>query len=72
DYTPLSQTRIWPKDLGIVLEAAKEAGFNAPIVNAALARYTRAVEMGLGHEDDASVAKVYAREAGITLPGEEI
>jgi putative dehydrogenase len=25
----------------------------------------------LGHEDDAAVAKVYARDAGLTLPGED-
>lgn len=69
DYTPLSQVNIWPKDLGIVLEAAQAAGFSAPIAEAALARYQRAVAMGLGGEDDAAVAKVYASEAGIELPG---
>ena len=70
DFTPLSQINIWPKDLGIVLETAKTAGFNAPITETALARYMEAVEMGLGGEDDAAVAKVYAKEAGLTLPGE--
>ncbi|MEO0892820.1 MAG: L-threonate dehydrogenase [Pseudomonadota bacterium] len=68
DYTPHSQVNIWPKDLGIVLEAAATTGFDAPITKAALARYMRAVEMGLGREDDAAVAKVYAEEAGLTLP----
>ena len=68
DYKPLSQVNIWPKDLGIVLQAAKSSGFHAPITETALERYERAVEMGLGREDDAAVAKVYAQEAGLTLP----
>ncbi|MEM6616594.1 MAG: L-threonate dehydrogenase [Pseudomonadota bacterium] len=70
DYEPRSSVTIWPKDLGIVLEIAKSTGFNAPITAAALARYEEAVALGLGAEDDAAVAKVYARETGITLPGE--
>ena len=68
DYTPHSQVNIWPKDLGIVLQAAEASGFEAPITKTALARYKQAVDMGLGREDDAAVAKVYAQEAGLTLP----
>lgn len=70
DYTPLSQVNIWPKDLGIVLDIAKSASFNAPITAAALQQYLTAAEMGHGGEDDAAVAKVYARDAGLTLPGD--
>ncbi|MEO1364958.1 MAG: L-threonate dehydrogenase [Pseudomonadota bacterium] len=70
DYTPHSQVNIWPKDLGIVLDIAKGTGFEATIAAAALDRYLQAVEMGLGHEDDAAVAKVYARDAGLSLPGD--
>lgn len=70
DYTPLSQINIWPKDLGIVLEIAKSAGFSAPITAAALQQYMVAVGMGLGREDDAAIAKVYARNVGLKLPGE--
>lgn len=68
DYAPRSQINIWPKDLGIVLDVAKSAGFSAPITAAALQQYMVAVGMGLGHEDDAAIAKVYARNAGLTLP----
>lgn len=68
DYTPRSQVNIWPKDLGIVLETAKAAGFDAPITETAFARYKAAVDLGLGGEDDAAVAKVYAKQAGLTLP----
>lgn len=70
DYTPHSQVNIWPKDLGIVLDIARSASFSAPITAAALQQYLVASGMGLGSEDDAAVAKVYARNAGLTLPGE--
>lgn len=70
DYTPLSSVNIWPKDLGIVLDIARNADFNAPITTAALQQFKAAADMGLGGEDDAAVAKVYARGAGLTLPGE--
>ena len=69
DYTPRSQINIWPKDLGIVLDVAKSAGFAAPITAATLQQYMVAVGMGLGGEDDAAIAKVYARNVGLTLPG---
>ncbi|MEO0655391.1 MAG: L-threonate dehydrogenase [Pseudomonadota bacterium] len=68
DYTPHSQVNIWPKDLGIVLDAARSVGFEAPITETALAQYKQAVEMGLGREDDAAIAKVYAAQAGVALP----
>ena len=71
DYTPLSAVNIWPKDLGIVLDIAKSAQFSAPITAAALQQFIAAAGMGLGNEDDAAVAKVYARNAGLTLPGED-
>ena len=68
DYTPHSQINIWPKDLGIVLDIAKSEGFDAPITAAALEQYMAAVELGLGAEDDAAVAKVYAGRSGLKLP----
>ena len=70
DYTPHSSVNIWPKDLGIVLDIAKSAQFSAPITAAALQQFVAAAGMGHGLEDDAAVAKVYARNAGLTLPGE--
>ena len=68
DYTPHSAVDIWPKDLGIVLAAARASTFSAPITAAALQQFLAASDMGLGREDDAAVAKVYARNAGLTLP----
>ncbi len=68
DYTPHSSINIWPKDLGIVLDIAKSADFSAPITSAALQQFLTAAEAGLGQEDDAAVAKVYAQAAGLNLP----
>lgn len=70
DYTPHSAVNIWLKDLGIVLDIAKGAGFSAPVTAAALQQFVAAAGQGLGHEDDAAVAKVYARNSGLSLPGE--
>jgi putative dehydrogenase len=71
DYTPHSSVNIWPKDLGIVLDIARSSGFGAPIAAAALQQFLAASGSGLGGEDDAAVAKVYARNAGLKLPGDE-
>jgi 3-hydroxyisobutyrate dehydrogenase-like beta-hydroxyacid dehydrogenase len=68
DYTPRSSVDIWPKDLGIVLDIARGARFSAPLAAAALQQFVAASGSGLGQEDDAAVAKVYARNAGLTLP----
>ena len=68
DYSPKSSINIWPKDLGIVLDIAKNSNFSAPLTAAALQQFISAAGSGLGHEDDAAVAKIYARNAGIKLP----
>lgn len=69
DYTPRSAVDIWPKDLGIVLDAARASKFAAPVTAAALQQFLAASGMGLGREDDAAVAKVYARNSSLKLPG---
>jgi L-threonate 2-dehydrogenase len=71
DYTPHSAIDIWPKDLGIVLDVARASKFSAPLTAAALQQFVAASGMGLGREDDAAVAKVYAHNAGLTLPVDE-
>ena len=68
DYSPKSSINIWPKDLGIVLDIAKSSNFSAPLTAAALQQFISAAGSGLGQEDDAAVAKIYARNAGIKLP----
>jgi 3-hydroxyisobutyrate dehydrogenase-like beta-hydroxyacid dehydrogenase len=69
DYTAHSAVDIWLKDLGIVLDAARASKFATPVTAAALQQFLAASGMGLGREDDAAVAKVYARNAGLQLPG---
>ncbi len=71
DYTPLSSIEIFVKDLGIVGDMARELRYPAPIAAAALQMYLAAAGSGLGREDDAAVAKVYAALAGTKLPGME-
>ena len=68
DYTPHSSVDIWPKDLGIVMDIARSSRFSAPLTASALQQFVAASGSGLGKEDDAAVAKVYARNAGIELP----
>ncbi|MEM6490996.1 MAG: L-threonate dehydrogenase [Pseudomonadota bacterium] len=69
DYEPRSSVNIWPKDLGIVQDIAREAKFSAPLAAAALQQFLAAAGSGLGDEDDCAVAKIYARNAGLTAPG---
>lgn len=71
DYTPHSAIDIFVKDLGIVAEAAQESGASVPLSLAALALFREASELGYGRQDDAAVAKVLARRAGLRLPGME-
>jgi len=68
DYTPHSAIDIWPKDLGIVLDVARDAKFAAPLTAAAMQQFLAASGSGLGSEDDAAVAKVYARNSNVVLP----
>ena len=70
DYTPRSSVNIWLKDLRIVLDIAEDKDFQAPITAAALRQFAAAAELGLGEEDDAAVAKLYARNSNQRLPGE--
>lgn len=70
DYTPHSAVDIFVKDLGIVSDVARAASFSSPLAATALQQFLAARGAGLGSEDDAAVAKIYARNAGLTLPGE--
>jgi L-threonate 2-dehydrogenase len=69
DYRPRSAVDIFIKDLGIVTETARQARFPVPLAAAALQQFVAAGGSGLGREDDAAVAKVYAANAGLKLPG---
>lgn len=69
DYRPHSAVDIFVKDLGIVAEAATAGGLSVPLTETALARFRSAHDAGLGREGDVAVAKIYAREGNIGLPG---
>jgi len=71
DYTPRSAVGIFVKDLGIVLGEGERLGMDLPISKTAHERYLAARDMGLIGEDDAAIIKVYAEQAGITLPGDD-
>ena len=71
DYTPHSAVDIFVKDLGIVSEISRAARFSAPLAAVALQQFLAASGAGHGGEDDAAVAKIYARNAGLTLPGDD-
>jgi len=69
DYTPHSAVDIFVKDLGIIQDMARGAKFPVPLAASALQMFLAAAGMGMGREDDASVARVYARLSGTSLPG---
>ncbi len=68
DYAPKSAINIFTKDLGIVLDMAREAQFPVPIAGAALQMFLMTASAGMGRDDDASVARLYAQVAGLSLP----
>ena len=65
DYTPLSAVNIFVKDLGIVLDYAKQNVFPLPLSAAAHQMFLQASAAGLGREDDSAVIKIFP---GIQLP----
>ncbi|WP_069300446.1 L-threonate dehydrogenase [Neptunicoccus sediminis] len=71
DYTPRSKVDIWLKDLGIVGEIAAASDLPVPVSANALEQFRAASAAGLGDEDDAAIAKYFARQGGVKLPGDE-
>ena len=70
DYTPRSAVEIFVKDLGIIQDMARNARFPVPVAAAALQMFLMTAAAGMGRDDDASVARIYARITGTKLPGE--
>ncbi len=70
DYSPRSAVEIFVKDLGIVQDMARAAKFPVPVAAAALQMFLMTAAAGMGRDDDASVARLYARITGTPLPGE--
>ncbi|MBG9388442.1 L-threonate dehydrogenase [Caenimonas aquaedulcis] len=71
DYTPRSSVEIFVKDLGIVQDMARSARFPVPLAAAALQMFLATAGAGMGADDDASVARLYARISGTPLPDDE-
>jgi 3-hydroxyisobutyrate dehydrogenase len=71
DYSPRSAVDIFVKDLGIVLDMGRSNAFPVPLASAALQLFVMTSAAGMGRDDDASVARLYARIAGLHLPGED-
>ena len=70
DSKPRSAVEMFVKDLGIVQDMARSARFPVPIAAAALQMFLMASASGMGRDDDASVARLYARIGGAQLPGD--
>jgi 3-hydroxyisobutyrate dehydrogenase len=71
DYQPRSAVDIFVKDLGILEDMARSARFPVPVAAAALQIFLATSGAGMGREDDASVARLYASITGTALPGTE-
>lgn len=71
DYTPRSAVDIFVKDLGIIQDMARTAKFPVPVSAAALQMFLMTSASGMGRDDDASVARMYAQVTGTKLPGEK-
>jgi 3-hydroxyisobutyrate dehydrogenase len=68
DYAPRSAVEIFVKDLGIVQDMARSTRFPVPMAAAALQMFLMTAASGMGHDDDASVARIYASVSGAKLP----
>ncbi|KOX57777.1 3-hydroxyisobutyrate dehydrogenase [Streptomyces purpurogeneiscleroticus] len=69
DYSPKSAVDIFVKDLGIVQDMARAEKYPVPVAAAALQMFLMASGAGMGRDDDASVARLYAQVSGAKLPG---
>ena len=68
DYSPRSAIEIFVKDLGIVQDMARTERYPTPLAAAALQMYLAASGAGMGRDDDASLARLYAQLSGAILP----
>lgn len=65
DYSPLSAVDIFVKDLGLVLDMARQTKFPLPLSSTAHQMFMQASTAGFAHEDDSAVIKIFP---GIELP----
>jgi 3-hydroxyisobutyrate dehydrogenase len=67
DFTPLSAMTIWRKDLGIVLDTARELGLPTPMAATAFQIALRGIAAGWGDLSDAALVKVYEQDGGMRV-----
>lgn len=68
DYSPRSAIDIFTKDLGIVSDMGRQEKFPLQLSATALQMFLATSAAGMGHDDDASVARMIATLTGLTLP----
>ncbi|MGA2492359.1 MAG: L-threonate dehydrogenase [Roseiarcus sp.] len=68
DYRPLSAVAIFTKDLGIASDVGRASNFPLPMAATALQMFLMTAAAGMGRDDDASVARLFAQIAGLELP----
>ena len=64
----LSAVAIFTKDLGIASDVGRAANFPLPLAATALQMFLMTAAAGMGRDDDASVARLFAQIAGLELP----
>lgn len=67
DYQPRSAVEIFTKDLGIISDISRSEKFATPIASSALQMFLMTAAAGMAKDDDASVARLYARLSGLDL-----
>lgn len=72
DYAPRSAVSIFTKDLGIVADIARNESFPAPVASVALQMFLMTAAAGMAHDDDSSVARLFAKIAGLELPKRKV
>src|ERR1700753_149766 len=70
DYAPRRAVEIFVQDLVIIQDVGGTGKFPVPVAAAALQIFLMTAASGMGRDDDASVARMYARVTGTHLPGE--
>jgi len=68
DYRPLSAVAIFTKDLGIASDVGRASNFPLPLAATALQMFLMTAAAGMARDDDASVARLFAKIAGLELP----
>jgi 3-hydroxyisobutyrate dehydrogenase len=62
EFTPAkSALDIFVKDLGLVLEEARQRGYDAPLASTAQELFARGASLGFGTEDDSGIVRVFGR-----------